>query len=68
MTYIKRDGNLYSLIVRESRFGRDVKWRSGLRKYLEEKLLPNTTFIDVGRPGLALCPSYAQNSYMILLR
>jgi hypothetical protein len=25
MTYIKRDGNLYSLIVRESRFGRDVR-------------------------------------------
>jgi hypothetical protein len=38
MTYIKRDGNLYSLIVRESRFGRNVKWRSGLRKFLEEKL------------------------------
>jgi hypothetical protein len=47
MTYIKRDGNLYSLIVRESRFGRDVRWRYGLRKYLEEKLLPNITFIDV---------------------
>jgi hypothetical protein len=47
MTYIKRDGNLYSLIVRESRFGRDVKWRSGLRKFLEEKLFPNLTFIDV---------------------
>jgi hypothetical protein len=25
MTYIKRDGNLYSLIVRESRFGRNVR-------------------------------------------
>jgi len=25
MTYIKRDGNLYSLIVRESMFGRDVR-------------------------------------------
>jgi hypothetical protein len=25
MAYIKRDGNLYSLIVRESRFGRDVR-------------------------------------------
>jgi len=25
MTYIKRDGNLYSLIVRENRFGRDVR-------------------------------------------
>jgi hypothetical protein len=47
MTYIKRDGNLYSLIVRESMFGRDVKWRSGLRKFLEEKLFPNLTFIDV---------------------
>jgi hypothetical protein len=47
MTYIKRDGNLYSLIVRESRFGRNVKWRSGLRKFLEEKLFPNLTFIDV---------------------
>jgi hypothetical protein len=47
MAYIKRDGNLYSLIVRESRFGRDVRWRYGLRKYLEEKLLPNLTFIDV---------------------
>jgi hypothetical protein len=47
MTYIKRGGNLYSLIVRESRFGRDVRWRYGLRKYLEEKLLPNITFIDV---------------------
>jgi hypothetical protein len=47
MTYIKRDGNLYSLIVRESRFGRDVRWRYGLRKYLEEELLPNLTFIDV---------------------
>jgi hypothetical protein len=46
MTYIKRDGNLYSLIVRESRFGRDVRWRYGLRKYLEEKLFPNITFID----------------------
>jgi hypothetical protein len=42
-----RDGNLYSLIVRESRFGRNVKWRSGLRKFLEEKLFPNLTFIDV---------------------
>jgi hypothetical protein len=47
MTYIKRDGNLYSLIVRESRFGRDVKWRYGLRRFLEEELLPNLTFIDV---------------------
>jgi hypothetical protein len=47
MTYIKRDGNLYSLIVRESMFGRDVRWRSGLRKFIEEKLLPNLTFIDV---------------------
>jgi hypothetical protein len=47
MAYIKRDGNLYSLIVRESRFGRDVKWRYGLRKFLEEKLFPNLTFIDV---------------------
>jgi hypothetical protein len=47
MTYIKRDGNLYSLIVRESRFGRNVRWRYGLRKYLEEKLFPNLTFIDV---------------------
>jgi len=47
MTYIKRDGNLYSLIVRESRFGRNVRWRYGLRKYLEEKLFPNITFIDV---------------------
>jgi hypothetical protein len=47
MTYIKRDGNLYSLIVRESRFGRNVRWRSGLRKFIEEKLLPNLTFIDV---------------------
>jgi hypothetical protein len=47
MTYIKRDGNLYSLIVRESMFGRNVKWRSGLRKFLEEKLFPNLTFIDV---------------------
>jgi hypothetical protein len=47
MAYIKRNGNLYSLIVRESRFGRDVKWRSGLRKFLEEKLFPNLTFIDV---------------------
>jgi hypothetical protein len=47
MTYIKRDGNLYSLIVRESRFGGDVRWRYGLRKFLEEKLFPNLTFIDV---------------------
>jgi hypothetical protein len=47
MTYIKRCGNLYSLIVRESRFGRDAKWRYGLRKFLEEKLFPNLTFIDV---------------------
>jgi hypothetical protein len=47
MAYIKRGGNLYSLIVRESRFGRDVRWRYGLRKYLEEELLPNLTFIDV---------------------
>jgi hypothetical protein len=47
MTYIKRDGNLYSLIVRESMFGRDVEWRYGLRKFLEEKLFPNLTFIDV---------------------
>jgi hypothetical protein len=47
MAYIKRDGNLYSLIVRESMFGRDVKWRYGLRKFLEEKLFPNLTFIDV---------------------
>jgi hypothetical protein len=46
MAYIKRDGNLYSLIVRESRFGRDVRWRYGLRKYLEEKLFPNLTFLD----------------------
>jgi hypothetical protein len=47
MAYIKRDGNLYSLIVRDSRFGRDVRWRYGLRKFLEEKLFPNLTFIDV---------------------
>jgi hypothetical protein len=47
MAYIKRNGNLYSLIVRESMFGRDVKWRYGLRKFLEEKLFPNLTFIDV---------------------
>jgi hypothetical protein len=47
MAYIKRDGSLYSLIVRDSRFGRDVKWRSGLRKFLEEQLFPNLTFIDV---------------------
>ena len=47
MAYIKRDGNLYSLIVRESRLGRDVKWRSELREYLEGKLFPNITFIDV---------------------
>jgi hypothetical protein len=47
MAYIKRDGNLYSLIVRESRFRRDVRWRYGLRKYLKEKLFPNLTFIDV---------------------
>jgi hypothetical protein len=47
MAYIKRDGNLYSLIVRKSMFGRAVKWRSGLRKFLEEKLFPNLTFIDV---------------------
>jgi hypothetical protein len=47
MAYIKRDGNLYSLIVRGSRFGRNVRWRYGLRKYLEEKLFPNITFIDV---------------------
>jgi hypothetical protein len=47
MAYIKRDGNLCSLIVRESMFGRDVKWRYGLRKFLEEKLFPNLTFIDV---------------------
>jgi hypothetical protein len=33
MAYIKRDGSLYSLIVRDSRFGRDVKWRYGLRKF-----------------------------------
>jgi hypothetical protein len=47
MTYIKRDGNLYSLIVRESRFGRDVKWRYSLKKFLEDRLFPNLTFIDV---------------------
>jgi len=47
MTYIKRDGSLYSLIVRESRFEGDVRWRYGLRKFLEEKLFPNLTFIDV---------------------
>jgi hypothetical protein len=47
MTYIKRDGNLYSLIVRESRFGGDVRWRYGLRKFLEGKLFPNLTFMDV---------------------
>jgi hypothetical protein len=35
------------LIVRDSRFGRDAKWRYGLRKFLEEKLFPNLTFIDV---------------------
>jgi hypothetical protein len=47
MAYIKRDGILYSLIVRGSRFGRNVRWRYGLRKFLEEKLLPNLTFMDV---------------------
>jgi hypothetical protein len=47
MTYIKRGGNLYSLIVRDSRFGRDAKWRYGLRKFLEGKLFPNLTFMDV---------------------
>jgi hypothetical protein len=47
MTYIKRDGNLYSLIVRESRFGRDVKWRYSLKKFLEDRLFPNLTLIDV---------------------
>jgi hypothetical protein len=47
MTYIKRDGNLYSLIVRDSRFGRDVKWRYSLKKFLEDRLFPNLTFIDV---------------------
>jgi hypothetical protein len=47
MTYIKRDGNLYSLIVRESRFGRNVKWRYSLKKFLEDRLFPNLTFIDV---------------------
>jgi len=47
MAYIKRDGNLYSLIVREGRFGGDVRWRYGLRKFLEDKLFPNLTFIDV---------------------
>jgi hypothetical protein len=47
MAYIKRGGNLYSLIVRDSRFGRDAKWRYGLRKFLEGKLFPNLTFMDV---------------------
>jgi hypothetical protein len=47
MAYIKRDGSLYSLIVRDSRFGRDVKWRYGLKKFLEDRLFPNLTFIDV---------------------
>jgi hypothetical protein len=47
MAYIKRDGSLYSLIVRDSRFGRDVKWRYSLKKFLEDRLFPNLTFIDV---------------------
>ena len=47
MAYIKRGGNLYSLIVKDSRFGRDAKWRYGLRKFLEGKLFPNLTFMDV---------------------
>ncbi len=45
MAYIRR--NLYSLIVKESRHGRDVRWRYGLRKFLEERLYPKLTFIDV---------------------
>jgi len=47
MAYIKRNGSLYSLIIRESRLGRGVRWRNGFKKFLEERLLPNLTFIDV---------------------
>jgi hypothetical protein len=47
MAYIKRDESLYSLIVRDSRFGRNVKWRYSLKKFLEDRLFPNLTFIDV---------------------
>ena len=45
MAYIYR--NLYPLIVKESRHGRDKRWRHGLKKFLEERLYPTLTFIDV---------------------
>ena len=45
MAYIQR--NLYSLIAKESKYGRDVRWRHGLKKFLEERLYPKLTFIDV---------------------
>ncbi len=45
MAYIHR--NLYPLVVRGSRYGRDVRWRYGLKRFLEERLYPGLTFIDV---------------------
>ncbi len=45
MAYIYR--NLYPLVVRDSRYGRDIGWRHGLKKFLEERLYPSLTFIDV---------------------
>ena len=45
MAYIHR--NLYSLIVKESKYGRDVRWRYGLRKFLDERFFPSLTFIGV---------------------
>ena len=45
MAYIYR--NLYPLIVRDSRYGSDVRWRHGLKKFLEERLYPILTFIDI---------------------
>ncbi len=45
MAYIHR--NLYPLVVRDSRYGRDVRWRYGLKRFLEKRLYPGLTFIDV---------------------
>ncbi len=45
MAYIYR--NLYPLVVRDSRYGRDKRWRHGLKKFLEERLYPRLTFVDV---------------------
>jgi len=52
MAYVYR--NLYPLIVKESRHGRDKRWRRGLKKFLEERLYPTLTFIDVAATA-SLC-------------